>query len=106
MTHSTYPIGLAMLLLFVVLGAGVLYTMSWLVTPGKIAYKTFTNGTCIRDQQAERWEATYRVEMVGKRSYLIRVIPANLWRDQRGMTLSFDGAQRMEVVPCPRSTNK
>lgn len=86
------PIWLAMLTLLIVVGLGLTLTLSWPITSGKIPYKTFANGTCIRDQQAENWEPTYQVEMVGKRSYLIRVIPANLWRDQRGLTLSFERA--------------
>jgi hypothetical protein len=62
-------------------------------------------GACIQLKQSEPWEALHRVEMVGKRSYLVRRIPETLVHTTLGGTLYFSDAHSdYEEVPCPQPT--
>ena len=61
---------------------------------------------CLRLRNAEAWDPTFRIEMVGKARYLVREYPASLWRAQEGWSLGFTEAHNyLEVVECPKPEN-
>jgi hypothetical protein len=39
--------------------------------------------------------------MAGDENYLVRITPASLYRDQAGLTLSFDYINQLQPVSCP-----
>jgi len=61
-------------------------------------------GDCIVQNDLEPWEPpyVYKIEMLGKRSYLVRRYPAPLHRDLDGIPLTFHTAEHaFNHIPCP-----
>jgi hypothetical protein len=62
-------------------------------------------GACIQLKASETWESKHRIEMVGKRSYLVRTTPETVLRPTVGGTMPFNEAHsEYEEVPCPQPT--
>ena len=101
MSHDVLK-ALAMGSTLVVLGTVI--TMAWMTkdaTP-KLGY---TVGQCVvLKSDYEPWEVpqVWYIEMVAKRSYLVRRTPANVNKTSEGTTITFpDGALWYQRVDCP-----
>ena len=78
------------------------YQKSRLSSAPQVSEAKYGAGTCVRELYGESWDATWRIEMVGERNYLIRRIPENLWKDSIGSTMPFDFVESyMRKVKCP-----
>lgn len=61
-------------------------------------------GACITlKTEPESWEqpVLMRVEMVGKRNYLVRKTPESIYRDSIGWSVPFTSAYAYKEVECP-----
>ena len=79
-----------------------LFAMLSLVPHGKekdVFKPQFRSGVCVLIL-GESWEpeVKVRIEMVGKRNYLVRLYPTKLWRPTPGFTIPF--STPMEKVEC------
>jgi hypothetical protein len=62
-------------------------------------------GQCVQlNDDAESWEpfTRARIEMIGKRKYLYRFIPENLYRDSEGRSRTFADFESIYIpITCP-----
>lgn len=80
---------------------------AWRLRPGLDA-PTLHVGECVGIPATERWEhdVVIRIEQVGVVNYLVRVTPANVWRDVTGYSLPFAGVEQFPRVDCPQTDRR
>lgn len=83
------------------IGTGLVLAVLWWVVPTMEPPRYHVH-TCLREHEAEPWDSTLRIEMVGRAHYLLRVTPQPLFRPQTGHAMTFhDVHDTMTVVDCP-----
>jgi len=94
----------AVLMSVVLIVLGTAITVAWR-TKDMVLPQGYTVGQClIFNEELEPWEEqwVWYIEMVGKRSYLVRKYPANVNKPSRGVTISFTSAAlSYKQVECP-----
>ena len=101
MSHDLLK-ALAMGVTLIVLGMAITMAVWTKDTVPKVGY---TVGQCLAyNGDYEPWEQAqvWYIEMVGKRSYLVRKYPASLYKEQAGTTIDFGTAVSWyRRVECP-----